>query len=150
MKLCTLQWIRKEGDFDKIQQLTKTGQNFKLKLASVAQRIEQFPSKEKVGGSTPSGGAIKNMNKEIEKKIWPNYFDLVSSGKKKYELRLADFEVAEGDILILKEWDPTIKDYTGREIRKKVTQVGHLYINDEKFWSKEQIDKFGFHIISIE
>ena len=90
------------------------------------------------------------MNKEIEKKIWPTYFDLVSSGKKKYELRLADFEVAEGDILILKEWDPTTKDYTGREIRKKVTQVGHLNINDEKFWSKEQIDKFGFHIISIE
>ena len=54
------------------------------------------------------------------------------------------------DILILKEWDPTTKDYTGREIRKKVTQVGHLNINDEKFWSKEQIDKFGFHIISIE
>ena len=28
-------------------------------LAPVAQRIEQFPSKEKVGGSTPSSGAMK-------------------------------------------------------------------------------------------
>lgn len=90
------------------------------------------------------------MNKEIEKKIWPKYFDLVASGKKKYELRLADFDVNEGDILILKEWDPARKNYTGREIRKKVTHIGHLDINDQSFWSKEQIDKFGFHILSIE
>ena len=90
------------------------------------------------------------MNRKIEKKIWPNYFDLVSSGKKKYELRLADFEVSEGDTLVLKEWDPKTNQYTGREIRKVVTQVGHLDINDEKFWSKEQKEKFGFHLISME
>ena len=90
------------------------------------------------------------MSKRIEKKIWPSYFDLVSSGKKKYELRLADFEVSEGDTLVLKEWDPDIKQYTGRKISKIVTQVGHFDINDEKFWSEEQKDKFGFHIISIE
>ena len=90
------------------------------------------------------------MNREIEKKIWPSYFDLVSSGKKKYELRLADFEVSEGDTLVLKEWDPDNKQYTGRQIRKIVTQVGHLDVTDEKFWSKEQKEKFGFHIISIE
>ena len=90
------------------------------------------------------------MSQKIEKKIWPSYFDQVSSGKKKYELRLADFEVSEGDTLVLREWNPDTKQYTGRKIRKKVTQVGHLDTNDEKFWSKEQKDKFGFHIISIE
>ena len=29
----------------------------------------------------------------IKKKIWPEYFDAVFLGKKKYELRLNDFEI---------------------------------------------------------
>lgn len=37
----------------------------------------------------------------IKKKIWPEYFDAVASGKKKYELRLDDFVVKEGDTLVL-------------------------------------------------
>lgn len=37
----------------------------------------------------------------ISKKIWPEYFNAVVLGKKKYELRLNDFEVKEGDLLIL-------------------------------------------------
>jgi len=39
----------------------------------------------------------------ITKKIQPQYFDAVLSGKKKYELRLNDFDINEGDTLILKE-----------------------------------------------
>ncbi|MBN2198110.1 DUF3850 domain-containing protein [Candidatus Wolfebacteria bacterium] len=31
----------------------------------------------------------------IKKKIRPEYFELVSSGKKKFELRLADFDVLD-------------------------------------------------------
>lgn len=34
----------------------------------------------------------------IQKKIQPKYFELVKSGKKKFELRLADFKAKEGDI----------------------------------------------------
>jgi len=51
---------------------------------------------------------------EIKKKIWPKYFELVKSGKKKFEVRLADFRIKEGDILILEEWDPKTEKYTGR------------------------------------
>ncbi|HPO75467.1 MAG TPA: DUF3850 domain-containing protein [Candidatus Pacearchaeota archaeon] len=51
----------------------------------------------------------------IKKKILPKYFDLVKSGKKKFELRLADFKIKEGDVLILEEWDPKKKEYTGRK-----------------------------------
>jgi len=36
---------------------------------------------------------------KIVKKIWPEYYDLIVSGKKKFELRAADFEANEGDIL---------------------------------------------------
>lgn len=88
-------------------------------------------------------------NKVIEKKIWPKYFEAILSGKKKYELRLNDFEIAEGDILLLKEWDPETKKYTGREIQKRVTYVGKFKI-DELFWPKKEIEKQGIQIISLE
>lgn len=85
----------------------------------------------------------------IRKKTWPPYFDYVLSGKKKYELRLNDFEVEEGDILLLEEWDPKISEYTGRKIEKKVTYVGKFKI-DELFWSEEEIKEKGIQVISLE
>lgn len=85
---------------------------------------------------------------KIEKKIWPEYFDSVQSGEKKFELRLGDFEINPGDTLILREWDPKTKEYTGREITKKVTHV--LKTKDIKFWPPEEIDKYGFLVIQIE
>jgi ASC-1-like (ASCH) protein len=85
----------------------------------------------------------------IKKKIWPQYFDAVASGKKKYELRLNDFEVSEGDTLVLEEWDPETKNYTGRTIDRKVTFAGKFKI-DELFWPKEEIEEKGIQIISIE
>jgi len=51
---------------------------------------------------------------KIEKKIWPEYFIKVLSGEKNFELRLADWECKPGDILLLKEWNPELKEYTGR------------------------------------
>ena len=57
---------------------------------------------------------------KIRKKIWPEYFELVKAGKKRFELRLADFDIKEGDVLVLEEWNPKTKEYTGRKIEKKV------------------------------
>jgi ASC-1-like (ASCH) protein len=39
--------------------------------------------------------------KTITKKIDTEWFELILAGKKKYELRLADFDIEEGDILRL-------------------------------------------------
>lgn len=86
---------------------------------------------------------------EIHKKIWPEYFEAVASGKKKYELRLNDFKIKEGDILILEEWNPESKSYTGRKIEKKVTYVGKFKI-DKLFWSEDDIRKNGLQIISLD
>ncbi|MEK7072089.1 MAG: DUF3850 domain-containing protein [Patescibacteria group bacterium] len=86
---------------------------------------------------------------EIHKKIWPEYFEAVLSGQKKYELRLDDFEIKEGDILILEEWNPINKSYTGRKINKKVTYVSKFKI-DKLFWSEEDILKNGLQIISLD
>ena len=84
----------------------------------------------------------------IEKKIWPKFFEKILSGDKTFELRLADWECNPGDILVLKEWNPKIKEYTGREIEKEVTYVSKT--KDIKFFNKEEIDKYGFQVIAFK
>ena len=84
---------------------------------------------------------------KIEKKVWPEYFEKILEGKKRYELRLADFECKEGDILILKEWNPQQKKYTGRVVEKTVTYVGKT--KGQSFWPQEEVEKYGFQIISF-
>jgi len=54
----------------------------------------------------------------IEKKVWPEYFQQIIDGKKTFELRLNDFDISEGDTLVLNEWDPATKDFTGRTLEK--------------------------------
>jgi len=83
----------------------------------------------------------------IKKKIWPEYYDLVSSGKKKFELRVADFEIQEGDTLLLEEWDPKTKEYTGRRLEKKVGYVLSFKLDD--FGQKKDIEEKGLVVVSL-
>ena len=85
---------------------------------------------------------------KIKKKVWPEYFQKILDGKKTYELRLADWECNEGDILVLQEWDPETKEYTGREIEKEVTYVGKT--KNMNFWPKEDVEKYGYQIIAFK
>jgi len=84
----------------------------------------------------------------INKKVWPEYFDKVNSGEKRFELRVADFDVKEGDTLILEEWDPKTKEYTGRKIEKKVDFVLNFKLDD--FGQKKDIEEKGLNIIQFE
>ena len=84
----------------------------------------------------------------IEKKILPEYFELVLSGKKTYDFRLADFDITEGDTLVLKEWDGQRKTFTGREIEKQVTYVGKT--KGDTTWPQEDVEKFGHQIIAFK
>jgi len=83
----------------------------------------------------------------IEKKIWPEFFQKVLNGEKTYELRLADFACKAGDTLVLREWDPETKAFTGRSLEKNVTYVGKT--KGQTFWSKEDVEKYGFQIIAF-
>lgn len=83
-----------------------------------------------------------------KKKIHPEYFDLITSGVKKFEFRVADFEVKEGDILILEEWDPKTKKYTGRSMSKKAGYIKRLKL--DSFGQKDLIEKYGFYVIQLE
>ncbi len=83
----------------------------------------------------------------IKKKTWPELFELVKLGKKKFDLRLADFDIKEGDTLILEEWDPETKEYTGRSLERLVDYV--LRLDLDAFGQKEAIEKNGLVVIQL-
>lgn len=84
----------------------------------------------------------------IKKKIWSKYFELVKANKKRFELRLADFRIKKGDVLVLEEWNPKTKQYTGRKIEKKVDYVLKFKLDD--FGQKKEIEKRGLYVIQLE
>ena len=83
----------------------------------------------------------------IRKKTWPEHFELVRSGKKSFDLRVADFAVCEGDTLVLEEWDPKTGEYTGRTIEKTVGYIFKMKLDD--FGQKESIEEKGIVVIQL-
>ena len=91
------------------------------------------------------------MSSFIHKKAWPELFEQVLQGKKKFDLRLNDFEIQEGDTLVLEEWNPATKQYTGRKIEKKVGYV--LKLPPEKLfslWKEEDVKEKGIQVNTLE
>ncbi|OHA18259.1 MAG: hypothetical protein A2664_02230 [Candidatus Taylorbacteria bacterium RIFCSPHIGHO2_01_FULL_46_22b] len=89
----------------------------------------------------------------IKKKIHPKYFDLVAKGRKKFEFRIADFDVKEGDMLVLEEWDPEARAHTGRSLIKKVGYIKKFTIADlqQEFGLTEKLlEQHGFYIIQLD
>lgn len=84
----------------------------------------------------------------IRKKTWPKIFEDVLSCKKKFDLRLADFDIKEGDFLILEEWNPETKEYTGRKLEKKVGYI--LKFDLDKFGQKKEVEEKGLYVIQLE
>jgi ASC-1-like (ASCH) protein len=87
--------------------------------------------------------------KTIIKKINPESFNAIGSGNKKCELRLNDEEINEGDVLVLREWNPEKQEYTGRELSKTITFAQVLEINN-LYWSEEEIREKGLRLMSFE
>jgi len=85
---------------------------------------------------------------EIKKKTWPELFNKVLEGKKNSDVRLADFDIKEGDTLIFEEYSPETKRYTGRKIKKKVKHLTKLNLTD--FNSFEDFKKYGHWLIDLE
>jgi len=83
----------------------------------------------------------------IKKKTWPKLFELVASGKKKFDLRVADFDIKEGDTLVLEEWNPETKEYTGRKIEKTVEYI--LKFNLDDFGQEQKIKEKGLLVIQL-
>jgi len=90
---------------------------------------------------------MKNKNTHIVKS-WPEFFNEEIAGRKTHDLRRStDRSFAVGDNLLLQEWNPLQKKYTGREALAEIT-----YITDEKnvcAYSQLALKK-GFCILSIK
>jgi len=54
----------------------------------------------------------------IKKKCWPEYYEKFVAGERTFELRLADFDLVDGDTIIMEEYNPQTKQYTGRQYSK--------------------------------
>lgn len=56
-------------------------------------------------------------------KTWPQYFQQVVDGEKTFEYRENDRGFQNGDALILQEYNPITKTYSGRECVVYVTSI---------------------------
>lgn len=75
-----------------------------------------------------------------ELKTWPEYFQDIMEGSKTFEVRKNDRNYEVGDTLLLREYDPGAKEYTGSEITVRV----HYILNGGQFG----IEK-GFIVMSV-
>ena len=55
-----------------------------------------------------------------ELKIWPQYYELVKSDIKPWEIRKNDRNYQIGDIIRFKEFDPKTNQYTGRNFVRRI------------------------------
>jgi hypothetical protein len=60
-----------------------------------------------------------------EVKSWPEFFNALKEGRKTFDIRRDDRRpaYAAGHHLMLREWDPDKGQYTGEQIRKRITDV---------------------------
>ena len=86
--------------------------------------------------------------RKIHKKTWPSFFRMVLNGEKTVEMRVADFDCDIGDVLILEEYMPLDKAYTGRKIEKVVVEL--FKVNPTGFWSMSEIKENGIYLMRLE
>lgn len=68
-----------------------------------------------------------------ELKTETQFFDAIISGKKTFEVRYNDRDYQLGDLLILKEYYPHLKKYSGNETTRRITYIlegGQFGIDD--------------------
>lgn len=84
-------------------------------------------------------------------KTWPEFFEAQRSGRKTFELRRNDRDFHLGDVLVLREWRTDMQhrdggvegDFTGRELRRRVTYIAYGPLPDSLLAD-------GFAIMSTE
>jgi ASC-1-like (ASCH) protein len=95
------------------------------------------------------------MSKRVIKKISPEYFQAILDGQKKYELRLNDFEIEAGDILVLEEYtssDPETRKQTGRKLEKEVIYLRKFKLSELQTalrCTSEELEEIGVQVISF-
>ena len=89
---------------------------------------------------------IATLYEGREKKSYPELFEQVLSGEKTFNMRIADITIEPGDILeqveVTHDGVPT-----GRTVRHTVGTV--LRTKEIDFWPPEEIDRYGYQVISL-
>ena len=85
---------------------------------------------------------------KIKKKVQKKYFDAIIDGRKRFEVRLADFRCKPGDTLVLLEQKQGTKKLTGRKLNCEVMYKLNTK-SIEKFYTKKDMDKYGLVILAI-
>lgn len=75
-------------------------------------------------------------------KTWPEYFQSIVSGEKNFELREDDRPYEVGDTVILQEYRPKEKEYSGKEL---AMQIAYILRDAPKFGLKP-----GFVILGLK
>lgn len=75
-------------------------------------------------------------------KTWPEYYKTIISGEKTFDIRKDDRMFRMDDILLLQEYDPISKIYTGKE---KYFSITFILRDSPDFGLKE-----GYCILSIK
>lgn len=78
-----------------------------------------------------------------ELKTWPEFFEPILQGEKKFEIRLDDRGFRVGDHLQLWEWLPKSKSYTGRVILVKVDYIVQGFSGLKAGWVAMSISILG-------
>lgn len=76
-----------------------------------------------------------------ELKIASEFFEAVKDGRKKFEIRKNDRNYQEGDVLVLKEYDPITQLFSGRIIKVEISympdfplQDGYVVFGIDEIW----------------
>ena len=85
---------------------------------------------------------------KIKKKVQEEYFKAVTEGKKRFEVRLANFKCKPGDTLVLEEEKQGTKKLTGRKAECELLYKFNTK-DIEKFYKKKDIEKHGLAILAI-
>ncbi len=92
------------------------------------------------------GRQLINLIMKIIKKVQSEYFRDIVDGRKRFEVRLADFKCKPGDVIVLLEQKG--KTLTGRKIECEL--LYKLNTKEiEKFYNKGDIEKYGLLILAI-
>ena len=70
--------------------------------------------------SHPTSGGMRTH----ELKCWPPFFDAIAAGAKRHDLRrVVDRDFVVGDRMLLREYDPEARAYSGREQVVEITYI---------------------------
>ncbi len=83
-----------------------------------------------------------------ELKCWPEPFELIRLGIKRFEVRVDDRNYSGGDVLVLREWDPESRGGMGRKMRLHVL---HIVSKKRGGGPPELLDRLGdLAVMSVE